>query len=104
MAKINYRVCDICGCVLQKDVRMIRFINGYRIWNRLFNNLDICNTCMEKIRLLSMDKEDEEKYVESILKNTSHYDGDCLIAYYEGVEAALGVLNHKKLKNIVPKK
>lgn len=49
MSKVNYRRCDICGEILKTDIRFSGFTNGYRIWNRLFNKLDICNTCMKKL-------------------------------------------------------
>ena len=51
MSKVNYRKCDICGDILKKDARVFGFINGYRIWNRLFNKLDICHSCIKKIKL-----------------------------------------------------
>ena len=48
MSKINYRVCDICNRELKTDIRLVGFTNGYRIYNRLFNSIDICDECMKK--------------------------------------------------------
>ena len=47
VSKINYRVCDICGNRIpgfELDITGIakRYINGCRIWNKIFNGLDIC--------------------------------------------------------------
>ena len=63
MSKINYRVCDICGNILKTDIRFAGYVNGCRIWNKLFNRLDICDDCIGKIKRLSIDKKDEEKYI-----------------------------------------
>ena len=67
MSKVNYRRCDICGEILKTDIRVSGFTNGYRIWNRLFNKLDICNTCMEKIKQLSIDSKEEENMLMNCL-------------------------------------
>ncbi len=61
MSKIKYRVCDICGNRIpgfELDITGIakRHINGCRIWNKLFNSLDICDDCIGKIKRLSMIK------------------------------------------------
>lgn len=69
MSKVNYRKCDICGNILNKDVRVFGFINGYRIWNRLFNKLDICHSCIKKIKQLSIDSKDEENMLMNYLIN-----------------------------------
>lgn len=101
MSKINYRVCDICGNILKTDIRFIGYVNGYRIWNKLFNRLDICNDRIDKIKHLSIDKKDEEKYIKEVFDKAKDYDNpDMKSAYYEGIEDALGVLSHKRLKNI----
>ena len=72
MAKVNYRTCDICGDILKTDIRCHGFTNGYRIWNRLFNNKLIGN-----------------------MKNYSNCD--CQSAYCEGLDDALSVLSHRRL-------
>ena len=101
MSKINYRVCDICGNTLKTDIRFYGCMNGCRIWNKLFNRLDICNDCLEKIKYLSIDKKDEEKYMKEVFDNARNYhDIDKQFIYYEGVEDALSVLSHKRLANI----
>lgn len=101
MAKVNYRTCDICGDTLKTDIRCRGFINGYRIWNRLFNKLDICNKCMKKIQLLSIDKRDEQKYLNKLIDNLIKYSkDDCQSAYCEGFEDALSVLSHRRLCQI----
>ena len=69
MSKVNYRRCDICGEILKTDIRISGFTNGYRIWNRLFNKLDICNTCMKKIKQLSIDSKEEENMLKNCLIN-----------------------------------
>ena len=100
MSKINYRVCDICGNILKTDIRT-GYVNGCRIWNKLFNKLDICDDCISKIKRLSVDKKDEEKYIKEVFDKAKDYDNpDMKSAYYEGIEDALGVLSHKRLKNI----
>ena len=66
MSKINYRVCDICGNILKTDIRFTGYVNGCRIWNKLFNRLDICDDCIGKIKRLSIDKKDEEKYIKEV--------------------------------------
>ena len=66
MSKVNYRRCDICGDILKTDIRIFGFTNGYRIWNRLFNKLDICDTCMKKIKQLSIDSKEEENNIETM--------------------------------------
>lgn len=105
MSKVNYRKCDICGAVLKKNVRVPGFINGYRIWNRLFNKLDICQTCMKKIQQLSTDVKDEEKYVDKLFDKHETYENfDNESAYLQGVEDMLDILRHKRLKNIKIKK
>jgi hypothetical protein len=106
MSKINYRVCDICGNRIpgfEFDITGIakRYINGCRIWNKLFNRLDVCDDCIDKIKRLSIDKKDEEKYIKEVFDKAKDYDNlDMKSAYYEGIEDALGVLSHKRLKNI----
>lgn len=101
MAKVNYRTCDICGDILKADIRCRGFTNGYRIWNRLFNKLDICNKCMEKIRLPSIDKKTEQEYVNDLIKNMKEYSNfDCQSVYCEGLEDALSILSHRRLKHI----
>ena len=102
MSKINYRKCDICGHILETDIRCCGFTNGYRIWNRLFNSIDICCDCMKKIEQLSIDKNIEEKCWGLILKDNRKYsDDDKQAAYYQGVEDCLAKLSHHKLKNIM---
>ena len=72
--------------------------NGYMIWNRIFNKLDICNKCMEKIRLLSIDKKDEQEYVDKLIGNMKSYSNcDCQSAYCEGLDDALSVLSYRRL-------
>lgn len=101
MSKVNYRTCDICGNILKKDIRFLGRMNGCRIWNKLFNDLDICYDCFYKIKRLSIDKKDEEKYLKEIFDNARDYDNpDMKSAYYEGIEDALNVLSHKRLKNL----
>lgn len=97
MAKINYRQCDICGEILKLD----RCINGYRIWNRLFNKLDICNNCMKKIKKLSVDKDIEIQCLNYIGKMERNFtNNDEMSAYYQGVEDCLAGLSHYKLAKI----
>lgn len=101
MSKVNYRKCDICGNVLKTDIRIFSFTNGYRIWNRLFNKLDICDTCMEKIKKLSIDVKEEEKYVNELFaKHETFENFDYESTYLQGVEDMLGILSHKRLRNI----
>lgn len=101
MSKINYRVCDICENILKTDVRFTGYVNGCRIWNKLFNRLDMCNDCIDKIKRLSIDKKDEEKYIKEVFDKAKNYDNpDIKSAYYEGIEDTLNVLSHKRLKNI----
>ncbi len=101
MSKINCRVCDICGNILKTDIRFTGYVNGCRIWNKLFNRLDICNDCIKKIERLSIDKKDEEKYIKEVFNNAKKYSNpDMESAYYEGIEDALSVLSHKRLANI----
>ena len=105
MSKVNYRRCDICGDILKTDIRVSGFTNGYRIWNRLFNKLDICCTCMEKIKQLSIDIKEEEKYVQEIFDHHEQYeDIACESAYLQGVEDMLDILSHNRLRNIKIKK
>lgn len=105
MSKVNYRKCDICGDALKKNTRVCGFVNGYRIWNRLFNKLDICHSCMKKIRQLSIDSKDEEKYVNELFDNHDRYeDFDYKSAYLQGAEDMLGILSHKRLRTIKNKK
>lgn len=88
VSKINYRVCDICGN---------RILNGCQIWNKLFNRLDICEDCINKIKRLSIDKKDEEKYIKEVFDNARNYDNpDMKSAYYEGIE---DTLNNSKYRN-----
>lgn len=101
MSKINYRVCDICGNILKTDIRFTGYVSGYRIWNKLFNRLDICDDCIDKIKRLSIDKKDEEKYIKEVFDKAKDYDNpDMKSAYYEGIEDTLNVLSHKRLKNL----
>ena len=101
MSKINYRVCDICGNTLKTDIRLTGYVNGCRIWNKLFNRLDMCNDCIDKIKHLSIDKKDEEKYIQEVFdKARNYHDVDKQFAYYEGIEDTLKVLSHKRLANI----
>lgn len=66
--------------------------------------MDICYDCIGKIKQLSIDKKDEEKYMQEVLDNARNYhDVDKKSAYYEGVEDALNVLSHKRLANIKSK-
>ena len=105
MSKVNYRKCDICGDILKKDTRVCGFANGYRIWNRLFNKLDICHSCMKKIKQFSTDVKDEEKYVNELFDNHDIYkDFDNESVYLQGAEDMLGILSHKRLRNIKTKK
>ena len=82
MSKVNYRRCDICGEILNTDIRVSGFTNGYRIWNSLFNKLDICNTCMEKIKQLSIDSKEEEKYVKELFDKHNKYEDFNLESIY----------------------
>lgn len=101
MAKINYRECDVCHRTLKTDIRFCGFMNGYRIWNRLFGGIDICNDCMNKIKQLSIDKDIEEKCWKLILKDNRKYSNDDVqAAYYQGVEDCLAHLSHYKLRDI----
>ena len=105
MSKVNYRRCDICGDVLKTDIRVSGFTNGYRIWNRLFNKLDICNTCMKKIKQLSIDSKEEEKYVKELFdKHNKYEDFNLESIYFQGVEDMLDILSHKRLRNVEIKK
>lgn len=105
MSKVNYIICDICGDILKKDVRFFGFINGYRIWNRLFNKLDICHSCIKKIKQLSIDVKAEEKYVDELFDKHETYENfDNESAYLQGAEDMLNILSHKMLKNIKTKK
>lgn len=105
MSKVNYRKCDICGDILKKDVRFFGFVDGYRIWNRLFNKLDICHLCMKKIKQLSIDVKDEEKYVDELFNKHETYENfDNESVYLQGAENMLGILSHKRLRNIKNKK
>ncbi len=105
MSKVNYRRCDICGSMLKKDTRVSGFINGYRIWNGLFNRLDICYSCMKKINQLSTDVKDEEKYVDELFDKHETYENfDNESAYLQGAEDMLNILSHKRLRNIKIKK
>lgn len=105
MSKVNYRKCDICGNILNPDIRFLGFVNGYRIWNRLFNRLDICRSCIKKIEQLSTDVKDEEKYVDELFdKHETYEDFDNESAYLHGAEDMLNILSHKRLRNITPKK
>ena len=105
MSKVNYRRCDICGEILKMDMRVSGFINGYRIWNRLFNKLDICQSCMNKIKQLSTDVKEEEKYVNELFDKHNKYDNSNLESVYlQGVEDMLDILSHKRLRNIEIKK
>ena len=77
----------------------------YRIckWlsNKLFNRLDICDDCIGKIKRLSIDKKDEEKYIKEVFDKAKDYDNpDMKSAYYKGIEDTLNVLSHKRLKNL----
>ena len=101
MSKVNYRKCDICGDILKKDAR----VNGYRIWNRLFNKLDICHSCIKKIKQLSTDAKDEEKYVDELFDKHETYENfDNELAYLQGAEDMLNILSHKRLMDIKIKK
>lgn len=101
MSKIKYRVCDICGNTLKTDIRFTGYVNGCRIWNKLFNRLDICDDCISKIKRLSIDKKDEEKYIQEVFDKARDYQNiDKKSAYYEGIEDTLNVLSHKRLANI----
>ena len=82
MSKVNYRKCDICGEILKTDIRVFGFTNGYRIWNRLFNKLDIWDTCMEKIKQLSIDSKEEEKYVKELFDKRNKYEDFNLESIY----------------------
>lgn len=105
MSKVNYRKCVICGDILKKDVRVFGFINGYRIWNRLFNKLDICHSCIKKIKQLSTDVKDEEKYVDELFDKHETYETiDNESAYLQGAEDMLNILSHKRLRDIKIKK
>lgn len=72
MSKVNYRKCDICGDILKKDIRVYGFVNGYRIWNRLFNKLDICNSCMKKLGIFLQMLKMKKKMLMNCLTNMSH--------------------------------
>ena len=50
MSEINYRVCDVCNRELKTDIRLVDFTSGYRIYNGLFNSIDICDECMKKFK------------------------------------------------------
>lgn len=101
MSKVNYRMCDICGSILKTDIRVYGFVNGYRIWNRLFNRLDICHSCMKKIRQLSTDVKDEEKYVDELFdKHETYENSDNESAYLQGAEDMLSILSNRRLRHI----
>ena len=105
MSKVNYRRCDICGNILKTDIRVLGFTNGYRIWNRLFNRLDICDKCIEKIKKLSIDAKEEEKYIKELFDKHDEYgDSNLESVYLQGVEDMLDILSHKRLRDIKIKK
>ena len=98
VAKVNYRTCDICGSMLEPYRPIGDVTYGYRFLNKLFSRLDICNKCMKKIQLLSIDKEEEQKCVDKLIGNMKKYSNcDCQSAYCEGLEDALSVLSHGRL-------
>ncbi len=99
MAKINYRVCDACGSSITIMGKHSRRITGYSILNRLFRKIDICDECLRKLRMLSIDKEDELKYLKQI-KYDHGYDLPCESAYLQGWDDALKVLSHHRLRDI----
>ena len=92
MAKVKYRVCDICHESMDnpsKFTMLIHFLFG----------MDVCVNCLDKLKRLSIDREEEMKYINEICKCTGKYeDDDCEIAYCQGVEDALNVLSHRRLK------
>lgn len=96
MAKINYRVCDVCGSSI---TIMGKHSTGYSILNRLFRKIDICDECLGKLQRLSIDKEEELKYLKQI-KYDQGYDLPCESAYLQGWDDALKVLSHHRLKDI----
>lgn len=105
MSKVNYRKCDICGAVLKKDVRVFGFINGYRIWNRLFNKLDICHSCMKRLSNFLLMLKTKKNMLMNCFDNHDRYeDFDYESAYLQGAEDMLGILSHKRLRTIKIKK
>ena len=101
VSKIKYWICDICGNTLKTDIRFIGYVNGRRIWNKLFNSLGICNDCIDKIKWWSIDKKDEEKYVKEVFDQARNYDNpDMKYIYYESIEDTLNVLSQKRLVNV----
>lgn len=100
MAKVNYRSCDICGSTLNTDVRIRGYLNGARLFNRLFRQIDICNTCLDKLKHLSTDKEIECKCMEKAIMRSKKYDDfNHRSIYLKGVEDALTFLSHNQLRN-----
>ena len=94
LAKINYRVCDVCRTVITPST------NGYSIGIKLFRKIDICNTCLGKLRLLSTDIENEMNYLQKMPKHDKDYDVPCEAAYLQGWDDAMQVLSHHRLKGI----
>lgn len=94
MAKVEYKVCDICN-------RNIHVDNKYQMFIHIMFGLDICQNCLDKLKQLSIDRKNEEKCMAEISKRTNKYENvDCKSAYYEGVEDALSVLSHHRLKKL----
>ena len=101
MAKITYRKCDICG----ENISLFKGLLIYKIWNRLFNKIDICNNCMYKIRQLSIDIKEEEKFVNEAFEHAKdYYDEAQQVVYYQGLADMLDVLSHKRLYHMGGKK
>lgn len=56
---------------------------------------------MKKIRQLSTDVKNEEKYVDELFDKHETYENfDNESAYLQGAEDMLNILRHKRLKNI----
>lgn len=105
MSKI--RVCDICGKELEvNNLCQITTFNKFftfRFVNKLFNHMDICDECAKKIKYLSIDKQDEQHYIDELFsKDPKDFanDKNYMCAYYEGIEDALNVLSHRRLNHI----
>lgn len=101
---VNYIKCDICGEHIDKTDVFKKGGFRFKIKETLFSHfkkLDICDNCLNKIRIVIEDVHSEEELLNNILDSghlKDYMDDREQSVYLQGVQDALTVLAPYKIR------
>lgn len=107
MAVKKYVVCDVCKGILRKDPESDKFINGRRIHIKLFQNIDICDSCLAALIQLKQDIKLEDKLINKCIDTVlsdpdNRFDNaEYEAGYFDGYQSACEhILLHNRMHRI----